>query len=256
MSDPQYKMKVHYKDQLRKLGRGASRDLAERLGFARQDAVTRMLNTDPEKESREIKAHEKDTIEAFFAEKLEPAGRKPKPQNPVSESHKGTYPKEKQVHEVVYVDIIGEVAMGVWVEETAYIEPHDPVPMMNDPQFRGMKLFALRARGPSMNRIIHDGDVVICVDKWELGKDIADEDIVVVVRTRSGGQMRETTLKQVEIKDGKIRLWPRSDDPRFQSPIELNESGERGVTVEITAFVVDINHRVLKWNRPPKDRGR
>jgi len=56
------------RDRLANAPRGTRAKLAKFLGFDRPDAITRMLNTDPGKESREIKAHEFARMQAFFAD--------------------------------------------------------------------------------------------------------------------------------------------------------------------------------------------
>lgn len=55
--------------QLERYGRGAKTRLAEHLGVG-ADVITRMLNKDPEKESREIKASEVIQISDFFGVNL------------------------------------------------------------------------------------------------------------------------------------------------------------------------------------------
>lgn len=52
-------------DQLKARGRGSKRELSEHLGV-RPDVITRMLNTDPNKETRVIRADELVRISEFF----------------------------------------------------------------------------------------------------------------------------------------------------------------------------------------------
>ncbi len=135
--------------------------------------------------------------------------------------------------------IVGEIAAGVWVEENGYEEPYETLPVTPDSRFAGMKQFALRVRGPSMNKIMQENEFAICVDFWDIGREAKTDDIVVVTRTRKDGQLRETTLKQVVVaKSGVIELWPRSTDPKHQEPVLLTDGEEDGVAVAITAFVI------------------
>lgn len=67
MSDPQHEIRTWAQSELAKRGHGVKGALAKFLNV-RPDAITRMTNTDPEKETREIKAHELDLMRKFFAD--------------------------------------------------------------------------------------------------------------------------------------------------------------------------------------------
>lgn len=66
MTDPQHDIRVWMTEQLRAAGHGAKGKLADHLGV-RPDAITRMTNTDPDKETREIRGHELLKMQEFFA---------------------------------------------------------------------------------------------------------------------------------------------------------------------------------------------
>lgn len=66
MTDPQHEIRLWLQSELAKGGHGIKSTLAAFLGV-RPDAITRMANTDPEKETREIRAHELDAMRGFFA---------------------------------------------------------------------------------------------------------------------------------------------------------------------------------------------
>lgn len=65
MSNIADKQRRWLQDQLKQRGRGSRRELARHLGL-RDDAITRMLNTDPGKEAREIKHSEVIKMAEFF----------------------------------------------------------------------------------------------------------------------------------------------------------------------------------------------
>jgi hypothetical protein len=65
MSDPQRDIRLWAQAELAKRGHGAKGALAKFLDV-RPDAITRMTNTDPVKESREIRAHELEKMREFF----------------------------------------------------------------------------------------------------------------------------------------------------------------------------------------------
>jgi len=71
MSDPQQKLRAWLQDELAKRGHGAKSGLAKALNV-RPDAITRMLNTDPQKETRAIEAHEHEKMKEFFYVAPEP----------------------------------------------------------------------------------------------------------------------------------------------------------------------------------------
>jgi hypothetical protein len=67
MSDPQRDIRLWAQAELAKRGHGAKGALAKFLDV-RADAITRMTNTDPRKESREIRAHELEKMRVFFGD--------------------------------------------------------------------------------------------------------------------------------------------------------------------------------------------
>ncbi|RWK12507.1 hypothetical protein [Mesorhizobium sp.] len=74
MSDPQHDLRTYLQQELAKRPHGTKKQLAEFLNV-KADAVTRMANTDPTKETRAIQAHEIAKIRQFFSD--EDAGAAP-----------------------------------------------------------------------------------------------------------------------------------------------------------------------------------
>lgn len=72
MNDPQHELKLWLQRELDARPRGTKGALAKFLDV-RADAITRMANTDPVKELREIKAHELQLMQQFFSEQDENA---------------------------------------------------------------------------------------------------------------------------------------------------------------------------------------
>lgn len=66
MTDPQYQTRLWLQAELAKRPHGTKGKLAAAIRV-RADAITRMANTDPNKETREIKAHELEGMKEFFA---------------------------------------------------------------------------------------------------------------------------------------------------------------------------------------------
>ena len=146
-----------------------------------------------------------------------------------------------------YVPVIGSVQAGLWAEipdEEPETEEALPVVMQG---FAGARLFALKIRGPSMDRYYPEGAMVIVCPAAEIG--VRDGDHVVVRRRR--GMLVETTLKEVVQDVDGISLWPRSTDPKFQEPVRLAsirdaDEGPEIIGVVVSSYMVrPIQHRPL-----------
>lgn len=121
------------------------------------------------------------------------------------------------------VPLIGEVEAGVWREALEWGEEEEqerfPIPV--DPRWQGQPLFALRVRGPSMDRLYPDGSIIYCVRYADLARDPKPGERVICRRVNNNGLV-EATVKELEIDpDGNAWLWPRSSHPEHQQPIRL-----------------------------------
>lgn len=120
------------------------------------------------------------------------------------------------------IPIAGEIRAGAWIEI-----PDEPTETdwvyYDDPEYRNVRVYALKVVGSSMDRIYPGGTTVIVADA--IDTNVFEGDVVVVRRKR--GPAVETTLKEVMI-DGpqRISLWPRSNDPLFQEPFRIDRTTE------------------------------
>lgn len=150
------------------------------------------------------------------------------------------------------IPVLGEVAAGMWREVDSAVDqpPSDPVPVPPDPRWPHSEQFALVVRGSSIDRIAQDGDILSCVTLRGAGRAPEDGELVVVERTRFGGQLRETTAKILRRAGERVELWPDSNDPQFQAPIVLDPAREQreGETVEVRGLVT--------WVHAPLERRR
>lgn len=137
MNDPQYDFRVWIQEQLARLGHGAKGALAKHLGV-RPDAVTRMINTDPVKESREIKAHELEAIRSFFAAATDA-------------------PEVATVN----VPLMGYVGAGAEIEPDYEQVPDDGLEQIAVPFDLPDDMIAFQVRGDSMLPQFRDGLVII-----------------------------------------------------------------------------------------------
>lgn len=141
---------------------------------------------------------------------------------------------------VRHVHLRGNIAAGVWIEHDDAAQMTEDLPIVGG-RWRSLEQCAYRVYGQSMDlKRIYDGDYVIAVPYFDARREPTNDDIVVVERKRGG--LTERTVKQLVIDGARYELWPRSTDPRFQSPIPIDKQGEGveddGTTVEITGLVI------------------
>lgn len=113
-----------------------------------------------------------------------------------------------------WVRLEGEVRAGAFLEVSETSEPEELLPYA-DEQYDRAELFALRVAGRSMDLEYPDGSIVICVRAVQSG--VCEGDHVVLRRRDITGKV-ETTLKEVVVNGSQVEFWPRSSDPRYQSP--------------------------------------
>lgn len=101
---------------------------------------------------------------------------------------------------------------------------------------------ALEVRGSSMNLEYRPGDIIIWVDMLDF-RPPRQDDHVVVYTERTDGQI-EATIKEYRVDpSGKRWLWPRSDDPEHQLPLDLDSLPD-GVTSVIVKGIVIGDYRI------------
>lgn len=122
--------------------------------------------------------------------------------------------------------VVGAVCAGDYKEAIEWpVDDQYNVGYYEDGIFPGIKRFALRVDGPSMNKILPDGSHIICVKLIDAAYQPKTGDLVIVHRLNKHG-FTEATVKEYSIDDtGQHWLWPRSDHPEHQSPIEVRQPG-------------------------------
>jgi SOS-response transcriptional repressor LexA len=106
-------------------------------------------------------------------------------------------------------------------------------------RYQGFAQWLEEVVGDSLDKLILAGRLVHVIDAIDLGYSPADGDIVVVERRRAG--LHERTLKQVEITGRRIMLWPRSNNPKWQEPLDVSlvlREVSDDIEVEIVGLVV------------------
>lgn len=119
--------------------------------------------------------------------------------------------------------IKGSVQAGQWTNAAEWPESEwiaFPTPI--NPRYKNFHTFALSVKGDSMNLLYPEGTIIIVVNFSDLGRNPDSGECVVTMRRDPLTDCYEATLKVVEIKkDGRILLWPRSNNPDFVKPIIL-----------------------------------
>lgn len=98
--------------------------------------------------------------------------------------------------------------------------------------------------GDSMDqRGILDGDLVRIVSVMDINFAPETGMVVEVERTRIQGRERELTLKELEVTEDGLLLWPRSSNPLWREPIMVTEGNADDVEVRITGIMTALIRR-------------
>lgn len=135
------------------------------------------------------------------------------------------------------MEVAGKVAAGLYkdisIEDQDVVKPR--IAFARDLRFSHAKQYALEVEGDSMDELFPNGSYVVCVDYIGSGLPLKSGMSVHVEKSVVGGQLVETTLKEVH-KDGKrVVLKPRSSNPSHK-PIELN--GNESTDIEVKGIVI------------------
>lgn len=224
---------------LKRKGRGSVAGLALHLGVG-QDIISKMRREDG---GRRPKAEELPLIEEFFGEPFPSKARKVR--STFRQSSAMSVTEHTQAARVV-----GEIGGGAWYEgsfsdfQSPDLPPdfdkYEPV-SVRDKLYPALVHFALKVVGPSVDKIVRDGDFAICVPYFEAREAMRDNDVVAVERTKAG--LHQGTIKRLRRVGKTWELHPESTDERFKTPIRLSDSGDRdrddeSVEVRIVGLVV------------------
>ena len=121
-----------------------------------------------------------------------------------------------------------------------------------DPDFPFARQIAYRVEGDSMDeavpRPIRDGDFIICCAWEDLGLDPQDGLIVVVQQTINDGQLRERSVKALQIEADTAIFKPMSSNPRHEAiVVPRNLDPDDGREIKILALVRFVfDHQVIR----------
>lgn len=157
----------------------------------------------------------------------------------------GSAPSPNTPNSVLIVG--GSVAAGVWREAK---EVFDPFEIDAPPSVPDCERFGLVVEGYSMDLCYEPGTVLDCISIYTNGVEPEAGDHVIVERIKPDG-LRERTVKELTIKDGRYSLVPRSTRPEFSAEIEIGSPSldalDTDGEIRVIGFVVSaIPPRALK----------
>lgn len=148
--------------------------------------------------------------------------------------------------------VVATVEAGAWREVDEF-DQSDPewVAVPPDDKYPDATQDVYNVAGDSMNALqphpITPGSRVVAAryDEIAARAPLRDGLVVVVQRSRNGGQERELTVKQVAWFDDRIEFQPRSTNPKHKPIVVEHDNWEdNGVEVAIVGLVRDIIHRL------------
>ena len=148
--------------------------------------------------------------------------------------------------------VVATVEAGAWREVDEFDQSSPEwVAVPPDDKYPDATQDVYNVAGDSMNALqphpITPGSRVVAVRYDEIASrsPLRDGLVVVVQRSRNGGQERELTVKQVAWFDDRIEFQPRSTNPKHKPIVVEHDNWEdNGVEVAIVGLVRDIIHRL------------
>lgn len=142
----------------------------------------------------------------------------------------GTTPASEQA----FLPIRYRVQAGHWLKHDDAVQDFgETYPVSPNPRFAGHPQWLEEVVGDSADRVIPDGSFIHVVDAISIGYEPRNGNWVVVQRTRHGGMTYERSVKQVAIKGRRVELWPRSNNPKWDEPLNLMGSAVDGEEIEV-----------------------
>jgi SOS-response transcriptional repressor LexA len=134
------------------------------------------------------------------------------------------------------LSVRGQVRAGAWLDIDIPMDEgaEGEIPIGPDARYP-VPQYALQVVGTSMNKFVDDGHFVIVASWPELGRDLRENEVVVVRRERA--KTYEVTLKRARKAGKNWELWPDSSDPRWQEPVRFDE---KDVTCTVIGLVVGV----------------
>lgn len=123
------------------------------------------------------------------------------------------------------VPMVGRIQAGLWQSGDMFAQEgySEFISITPDDRYPGIKRWAFRVQGDSMDLLYPSGTIVVAVSYCDIARLPKTGDKVIAIRQENG--LEEATLKEIEIRDdGRVVLWPRSTNPDFSQAIVLPKS--------------------------------
>jgi len=146
-----------------------------------------------------------------------------------------TEQKQVDINHVVGVPLLAKASAGAFRFDEGLETGGILVPAVPRADIAASVQYAVEIDGQSVNLRIQNGAFAICAPLDSYPGGAKHGQLVHVVRERAG--LHEHTIKQLQYTAKGMVLMPCSNDPRFQTPIEL-ASVEDDTTVRIQGIVI------------------
>lgn len=134
------------------------------------------------------------------------------------------------------VQVIGEIAAGEWAETHEIADPfYTTVPGLPS-RFDKVALQGFRVKGDSMNKLYPDGSIVYVAPINAVSGWPRSGQVVMVMHHKHGES--EATLKEYVVDEHGKWLFPRSNHPAHQAPVDYKAKRGPDEEVVITGVVV------------------
>jgi phage repressor protein C with HTH and peptisase S24 domain len=145
--------------------------------------------------------------------------------------------------------IAGAVAAGTFREVSEFFDEELPkITAAADMRYPDARHMAFEIEGDSMNKArppMLEGGYLLCVDYEDLEGRVPLRDgmKVVVERTKDAGQLREWSVKEVELYEDRVEFHPRSDNPKHKPiVVQRDFQPDDGTEVKILALVNSVHY--------------
>ena len=134
------------------------------------------------------------------------------------------------------VKIVGEIAAGPFVEANEFQDSFEVLVPGLPSKYDKVPLQGFRVRGESMNQLYPDGSIVYVAPINALPGWPKPGQIVMVMHHKHG--ITEATLKEYVVNEHGKWLYPRSNHPAHQAPIDVRKGKGDDEEVVIVGVVV------------------
>lgn len=132
------------------------------------------------------------------------------------------------------------VQAGMWLEDDDFTPDSVTGPAISaDPRYPEPQWLEIVA-GDSMDLEAPEGSFVHVVGHEAINREPRNGELWIVRRARHlGGSLSERSIKQVRKRQGRIELWPRSSNPKWATPLLLDD-GDDYTAVHLEGLVIGI----------------